>query len=140
MLANIARRSIDEAHGSAAIEFALVVPVLLLLVVGAMEIGMIIYTHSAAGFATRDVARRIATNRLVVTLAPSTVKDQLPAWVRQDTTVTVDQSTPSNIFTNQITVKASFPAAKATPTNVLNALYGSSTIEVQGTIQQEPAL
>jgi len=101
MLANIARRSIDEAHGSAAIEFALVVPVLLLLVVGAMEIGMIIYTHSAAGFATRDVARRIATNRLVVTLAPSTVKDQLPVWVRQDTTVTVDQSTPSNIFTNQ---------------------------------------
>jgi len=116
------------------------VPVLLFLVLGTLELGLIIYTNSAAGFATRDVARRIATNRLTASGATDAVKQSLPPWVQEHASITVSQSTPTNIFTNQITVSASFPTAKATPTNFLSVIYGSQTMEVRSTMQQEPAL
>jgi Flp pilus assembly protein TadG len=135
-----AREFVSDLTGATAVEFALIVPVLLFLVLGTLELGLIIYTNSAAGFATRDVARRIATNRLTASGATDAVKQSLPGWVQGHTSVTVSQSTPSNIFTNQITVSASFPTAKSTPTNFLSIIYGSQTMEVRSTMQQEPAL
>src|SRR5829696_10498828 len=72
-----AREFVSDLTGATAVEFALIVPVLLFLVLGTLELGLIIYTNSAAGFATRDVARRIATNRLTASGATDAVKQSL---------------------------------------------------------------
>ena len=96
-----------------------------------------LYTQASAASAARDVTRRIATNRLTVANASTTVVQQLPPWVQPNATVTVSQKTPGTASTNQITVRVSFPANKATPTNFLNALYGTITLQSFTTMQQE---
>lgn len=135
-MAKLRSRPLDD-RGSMAVEFALIAPVLMIVVMGILEFSLMLYTHATAASATRDVTRRIATNRLAAASADTTVKDQLPAWVRAFATVTVTQTTPGTAATNQIKVNVTFPANKATPTNYLNFAYGSVTLDVSTTMQQE---
>ena len=86
------------------------------------------------------MARRVAINNLSTTSASDAAKARLPTWVRESTTVTVTQSTPSNIYTNQITVSISFPAASAAPTNFISAATANRTLQVATTMKQEPSL
>jgi Flp pilus assembly protein TadG len=125
-----------DERGATAVEFALIAPVLIALTMGIIEFGLMLYTQASAASAARDVTRRIATNRLTVANASTTVVQQLPPWVQPNATVTVTQTTPGTASTNQIAVRVSFPANKATPTNSLNALYGTITL-VSRRMQQE---
>jgi Flp pilus assembly protein TadG len=122
-----------------AVEFALLMPVLIIVVMGIIEFSMILYTYNTCGLASRDVTRRVATNRLTAANASTSVTQQLPLWVRNSTTVTVTQTTPSAPATNQITVNVSFPTSKATPINYLSSVYGSSALQTATTMQQETA-
>ncbi len=51
---------IGDASGSAAVEFALVLPVLLLLSLGALELGRLFWSYHIATAAVRDAARYAA--------------------------------------------------------------------------------
>ena len=135
-MAKLRPRALDD-RGSMAVEFALIAPVLMITVMGILEFILVLYTHATAASTTRDVTRRIATNRLAAASADATVKDQLPGWVKASATVTVTQTTPGTAATNQIKVNVSFPANKATPTNYLNFAYGSLILNVSTTMQQE---
>ena len=123
--------------GASAVEFALIAPVFITLMMGIVEFSMVLYTYASAGHATRDVTRRIATNRLTAANASTTLKPQLPAWVQNHATVNVAQTTPGTPATNQITVTVSFPTSKATPTSFMTVAYGSSTLQTATTMQQE---
>lgn len=128
----------DEG-GATAVEFALLTPVLLAIVMGIMEFGMILYTYNMGGMATRDVARQIATNRLAAAGASAAVKAELPGWVQSAATVTVTQTTPSTPATNQITVNLSFPATAAAATSFMSFAYGTTNLQTSTTMQQETA-
>ena len=124
-------------EGATAVEFALIAPVLVALTMSIIEFGLIIFTYTTAGNASRDVARRIATGRIAASAASTTLTPQLPAWVRSYATVAVAQTTPSTPSTNIITVNVSFPALRATPTSFLSFAYGSLTLQTATTMQQE---
>jgi Flp pilus assembly protein TadG len=126
-----------DDEGTTAVEFALIAPVLVALMMGMIEFGLIIFTYTTAGVATRDVARRIATSRIPASSASSTLTPQLPAWVRSFATVAVTQTTPATPSTNIITVNVSFPAARATPTTFLSFAYAQHTLQTATTMQQE---
>ena len=133
----IQRHFAKRDEGSTAVEFALIAPVLVALTMSIIEFGLIIFTYTTAGNASRDVARRIATGRLAASAASTTLTPQLPAWVRSYATVAVAQTTPSTPSTNIITVNVSFPALRATPTSFLSFAYGSLTLQTATTMQQE---
>jgi Flp pilus assembly protein TadG len=133
----IQRHFAKRDEGATAVEFALVAPVLVALTMSIIEFGLIIFTYTTAGNASRDVARRIATGRLAASAASTTLTPQLPAWVRSYATVAVAQTTPSTPSTNIITVNVSFPALRATPTSFLSFAYGSLTLQTATTMQQE---
>jgi Flp pilus assembly protein TadG len=125
------------AGGATAIEFALVAPILIALVMGAIEFSLILFTYTSAGAAARDVARRVATSRLAPADATAAIKQQMPPWVQSATTVVVNQTAPSNPSTNQISVVVNFPARNATPTNVMLVTYESLNLSTSVTMQQE---
>jgi Flp pilus assembly protein TadG len=133
----IQRHFAKRDEGATAVEFALVAPVLVALTMSIIEFGLIIFTYTTAGNASRDVARRIATGRLAASAASTTLTPQLPAWVRSYATVAVAQTAPSTPSTNIITVNVSFPALRATPTSFLSFAYGSLTLQTATTMQQE---
>jgi Flp pilus assembly protein TadG len=61
------------ASGSAAIEFAMVAPVLLLFLFGVIETGVIFFAESILQNATSDTARQIRTGQLSGTLTASQI-------------------------------------------------------------------
>lgn len=129
----------DEA-GVSAVEFAAICPVLVTLLMACIEFGLIIYSYNAAQNAARDVARKLATNRLTTDQASATAKGELPAWVVSGTTVTVTQSNPTDTSKNQFTLSISFPASAAAPTGYLAWAYSGLTLQAKATMQQELAL
>ena len=76
-LADLRARS---ERGVAAVEFALMLPVLLLLLGGIMEFGSIYYVKNNMATVARDVARRLATGELTQAQAEQEVVGQLVAW------------------------------------------------------------
>jgi Flp pilus assembly protein TadG len=126
-----------DTAGATAIEFAIVSPILIALVMGAVEFSLILFTYTSAGAAARDVARRVATSRLAASSATSAINAQMPPWVQSSTSVTVNQTAPSDPSTNQISVVVSFPARNATPTNLMMFAYQSLNLSTSVTMQQE---
>lgn len=59
-----ARRPIRDARGQAVIEFALVVPVIVFLVVAFIEMGRAVYSYTTVANAARQGARVAAVNQL----------------------------------------------------------------------------
>lgn len=127
----------DEA-GSNSVEFALLLPVLITLLFGIIEFGLIIYTLNTAQSAARDVTRQLATNRITASQAPSAVLQQLPQWVVAGTSVNVVQTAPSDAGSNRFTTDVAFAARAATPTSLLAWAYGSTVLHAKVSMQQEP--
>ena len=134
---DLSRRDITDDKGVAAVEFALVASILITLVMGIIEFGLIFFTYNSAGSATRDIARRVATARLSSASASSALIQQLPGWVQSSTTVDVTQTASGSPTTNIITVTTTFPATKATPVNILSSFYANVTVTSSSAMQQE---
>jgi Flp pilus assembly protein TadG len=132
------RRLSNDDRGASAVEFALIIPVFLVLVMGVIEFGMIAYTYNASTSAARNVARQLATNRIKVSDAGGKAKETLPTWVKGSATVAVNQSNASNPSSNEFTVDIKVPASDAAISNVLIWAYGSLVINTKVTMQQEP--
>ncbi len=119
-------------------EFSFIAPVLIVLVFGILEFGLIIFTFISAETAARDVTRRLSLNQITSSQAPAIATAELPGWASASATVTVTQSAPADPSNNQFTVNIAIPAKKATPTNVLSWAYGTITLKAAVTMQQEP--
>jgi Flp pilus assembly protein TadG len=104
-----------DRSGSAAAEFALIVPVLTSMIFGALEFSSIFFSYSALQSAARDVTRQVAINTIDVDGAEAAVKARVPGWMREDVEVLVTQTSPADITANVIQMTAEVPAASATP-------------------------
>jgi Flp pilus assembly protein TadG len=128
---------LTDQKGVSAIEFGLIGPVFIAIVMGGIEFGSIMYTHAAVEFVTNDVARQLATNRITQTQAQSAIPTRLPRWAQSAATVTVTASsaTPTS---NLYTITTSVPLANATPSTFFAAIYASRSMKITATMQQEP--
>ncbi len=138
-------------------EFGFIAPVLLALVLGSIEFGLITFTFISAETAARDVTRRLSLNQITTTQASGIACSELPSWLGScsactgvtppatcptapaSACVNITQSAPTDPSNNQFTVCIATPATKATPTNVLSWAYSSLTLKAAVTMQQEPA-
>lgn len=112
-------------------------PALILLVMGAMEFGLLIFTYSAMQSATRETARELAVNFTTPAAAPAAVRARLPQWSRGAAAVTVNQSAPGNATANVITVRVVMPADDATPVRIFTRLAEEWDLRTEVVMKQE---
>nr|WP_171015507.1 TadE/TadG family type IV pilus assembly protein [Methylobacterium sp. L1A1] len=127
-----------DEHGAIAVEFALVVPLLVSLVFATVEFGGILYTQAAAEAATNNVVRQLATNRITQAQAKEAVRPLLPVWARSNVDVAVTASNPTKPESNLFTLATTIPMSQAAPTGFLKFIYSDKSISATVTQQQEP--
>lgn len=127
-------------RGAVAVEAALVAPVLIALVMGTMEYGLLLFTYSSMQSAGREVTRQIAVNYTAAANAETLVKSRLPTWSKGSTTIQVTQSAPADPTTNVIAMTISVPAREATPLNFFLSLGGNWTLSTEVRMKQEVPL
>jgi Flp pilus assembly protein TadG len=131
-----------DEDGVGAVEFAVIAPLLIAILMGTLEFGCIFYTYLSAQLATGDVNRQLASNHIQAS-QNSTVAQQvqqaivarLPKWAQGQANAVPTQSTTSPALW---TITTTVPMKAATPTNFFSAVYGSRNITTKGIMQQEP--
>jgi hypothetical protein len=118
-----ARKNLKSCRsGAAATEMALVLPLLTTMILAVFEYGTVIYSYSLMQFGANRVARTVAVNRMTPAQAQADVRVYLPGWVRDDVTVTINQSNPADTNSNLVRVQLSVAAADATPMALLTRM------------------
>lgn len=121
--------------GSSAVEFALVLPLFLLLMFGAADFGFVVYTQSVMFNAAREAARRMAVDSTHTTAqAQSDAQGILNSWPVASYTITPERPPSTCIDCVKVTVSApmSDAALLGDPFNMF-----SGTITAQVTMRQE---
>jgi len=109
-------------RGSASTELVLIMPLFASMLFATIEYGSVIYSYSAMQFGANRVARTVAVNRMSNAQAQTAVRNYLPGWVRDDVTVAVSQTAPTDANTNLVRVQLSVPAQQATPLAILTRM------------------
>lgn len=133
------RRFDSNSDGASAVEFAIIMPVFALIIMGIIEFGMLLYAQNSAQNAARNVVRQIAVNRVAAndSAAQSAVGPQLASWIVGSATVHVTQTTPGKPETNIIKLSVSFPANAATGVNFFSSLFAGRSINASVSMSQE---
>lgn len=129
-----------NTSGASAIEFALIIPLFIVILMAIIEFGMIFYVQNSIQSAARDIGRQLSTNRLAMADAPSAARKEIGLWLIDQVKVSVTQSAPTNPAANDITVDISVSALNAAPTNFLGTFYADTTLHGVATMRQEPLL
>lgn len=116
------RRVLCCRRGAVAVEGAIILPILVLLVVGVMEYGILLFTFMTLQSATREVTRAASVNFTAPADVPANLRARLPSWSRSTAEITVTQSAAGSPLTNVITVTATIPSSAATPIHLLTAV------------------
>lgn len=120
------KKVIQNNRGQALVEFALILPILLLLIIGSMEFGLIIHQYLAVTEAAREGARSAAVGAsdAAVTSVVRTAASQIPA---DQLTITVSPTT--RVRGSGVTVTVEMPVN--TITNLIRPFFPSG-FTVQG--------
>lgn len=105
--------------GASASEMSLILPLLTTMIFAVFEYGCVIYSYSAMQFGANRVARTVSVNRMTNAEAEVAALDLLPAWVRDNVSISVSQSAPVDPNSNLVRVQMSVAADDATPISIL---------------------
>src|SRR5262249_27745573 len=122
-------------RGTAAVELAIVLPLLLTLVVGIWEIGRMVETQQIISNAAREGGRQAAagslTNSQVITVVRTYIEENLPAAAGDNATITVtnltsglDAGSANQLDHLQISITVNYNDVRWT---TLNLIAGSGT-------------
>lgn len=118
-------------HGASAAEFAIVLPMLLLLLMGTIQMSMLMYSYNVMVSAARDTARAMAV--CTITDTPTAIKQARylqPAWIADgDWQV-------SPVFGSEVSVTISVDPVKAAILSYVPFNIGMLTTKV--TMIKEP--
>ena len=104
--------------GQSAVELALTLPLLLLLICGMLEMGWLASTRQVMDTMTREATRAgiVATSTSAATTAINSAVTKIkPAYMSGTVTVTVTFSKPSDFKSGDITVSAAYDLPTLTP-------------------------
>jgi Flp pilus assembly protein TadG len=130
-------RLVSFRRGSVSVEAAVLFPVLITLVMGTIEFGMLIFTYSAMQTAAREVTRQVAVNFADAASAQDLIAERLPGWAADGARVTVNQSAPANPESNVITLTVTMPVESATPIRLLTLMSEDWDLRSQVAMKQE---
>ncbi len=105
-------------NGQSVVEFALTLPLVLLLICGMIEMGWLATTRQAMDALTREGARAgiVATTKTASTTAVNTrITNIKPSYLKKPLTVTVTYSNLTSFKDGDITVKITYDLPPLTP-------------------------
>ena len=126
--------------GATAVEAALLFPILIGLIMAALQFSMIFYTNSAMQTAARDVTRLLAVNIVKMANADSEIRSRLPSWASTAATITKSESNPGSPDQNVFTVQITLPAAKGSPVPVFGDYLNGWNLSSKVVMKQEDSL
>jgi Flp pilus assembly protein TadG len=124
-------------RGAAVVEFAIVAPVLILLILGMIEYGRLVMCQQVLTNATREGARAAVLDGATTTSVTTVVSDFLTGSKISGATITVNPSPPSNAaFGAPVTVSVSIPFSQVSwlPTPMF---LGSKTLTASTVMRRE---
>ena len=102
-----------DRRGSAAVEMALLLPLLTMMVCGTLQYGVLMFTYNSMLNAARNSARALAVGSANEASVAASAKASLPRWVAAgDWTITPQDTGTTG--TNQVTTSISISSEKAT--------------------------
>lgn len=105
-------------NGQSVVEFALTLPLVLLLICGMIEMGWLATTRQAMDALTREGARAgiVATTKTASTTAVNArITNIKPSYLKKPLTVTITYSNPTSFKDGDITVKITYDLPPLTP-------------------------
>jgi Flp pilus assembly protein TadG len=103
-------RLVRSRSGVAASEFAMILPLILIMLFGMLQYGIMMMTYNSMLNGARSAARAASLGDSSEAVIKAELKNWLPAWVPSDV-VTVSIT---NVGTNDVRVNVSLPSANAT--------------------------
>ena len=106
--------SFRKQRGAAAVEFAVVAPIFILLLFGMIEYGRMVMVQQMLTNATREGARRAVLDGTTITGVKTTVKDYLTSGniTVNDNEITVNPDPSAAAFGDPVTVSLSVPFSR----------------------------
>ncbi len=120
--------------GAIAIEAALVIPIVVLLLVGIIQFGAIFYVQSNMMSAAQDAARRLAVGAVTVTQAQTYAQNKLVTWGANFNVIAQD---PDPGDPNDVKVTIEVPMSEAAIIDLPFSTFGSDLVRVQATMRRE---
>ena len=122
--------------GAAALEFALVVPILLTLLFAIIQFGSVVFVQNNMVNAAREGARRIAAADVTSGEATTMMQNMLGNW-NLPFTYNIALPNPANPADRNVVVTVSVPAIDARIVSYPPGLFGSGNLVAQVTMRQE---
>lgn len=91
-----ARGFARDRRGAAAAEFAIIAPVMALMLFGTVQYGVLWYSYTAMINSARNGARLVAFRLTSPTAVQASVRAMLPGWIASAATVTVQENDAGN--------------------------------------------
>ncbi len=130
------RRAALGRDGIAAVEFALILPVLLLFLFGIIQFGFLFSVYNTMVHAAREGARGMAVEQLTESEGKTLTEQRLTAYGNLPFTVTTKAPDPSNPADLDVEVSVSVPLADAMLVDMLG-LAESQTVSTQIVMRRE---
>jgi len=124
------RSPVDDDAGAAAIEMAFVLPVALLLLMGIIQFGALLFLQNTMVNVANDVARRVSVGDLTTTGGEALAEERLAGW---DATFTVNVTEPTS---NDVHVDIAVPLADAALIN-FGHFFDTGDLTAQATVRKE---
>jgi len=131
----IVRSCWRSERGVAAIEFALVIPFVLLLLTGIIQFGFVLFLQSHVADVARETARRVAVGEFEQAEAEQFAQDKLLNW-GVTYTVAVTLPDPNDPNDTDVDVQISLPMSQAALIDVVG-LFQSGTLTATVTAREE---
>ncbi|MGH6948442.1 MAG: TadE/TadG family type IV pilus assembly protein [Kiloniellales bacterium] len=119
--------------GSAAVEFAIVVPIFLIVLFGIIQFGAVLFLHNNMANAARETTRRMAVAEMNASEAEAYAANYLANW---GLTFTVLATEPAaGVSNGDVSVQITVPAADAVLVNF--PINWPGTLMAQATMRRE---
>jgi Flp pilus assembly protein TadG len=115
LLHNLVRRKIrNDRSGSSAFEFALVLPLFVVMMCGTLQYGILFYTWNVALNGARNAARAVAVGRTNVAGGQGMMRNALPAWVTVGGGGGIVSTVTDAPIGGEVVASVQFPSSSAT--------------------------
>ncbi|MFZ4382374.1 MAG: TadE/TadG family type IV pilus assembly protein [Sandarakinorhabdus sp.] len=116
LIARHVSRLARDRRAAAAAEFALILPIFLVMMCGTLQYGVLFYTWNVTLNGVRNAARALAVGRVNAAGAETMMVNALPAWVRAAPAAgtEIDPTATDAVVGSDVTANITFPSSRAT--------------------------
>ena len=132
-------RLLDQAarseSGASAVEFAFTLPILVLMITGIIQFGLILFLQNNMANVARDASRRLAVGEITKVEAEAEIQNRLVNW-GSTFTVTITEPNPADPNDKDIDVVVTVPLADAAVLDPFG-FFQSGTLQADVTMRDE---